>query len=185
MKALIFHIGQDRYGLALRALVRVLPVLRLKSLPLAPPYVAGLLDFHGDPVPVIDLTRLAGLEPAAPCFDTRIVLVDYATPDGAVHLLGLLAQRVRGVQELAEATLAEAGVAGASFLGRVAGDDGGMIQLVELAQLLPASVCAILFQPPALIEAGPDRAGPREADPGRADPGRADPGRADPGRAGP
>ncbi|MES2743126.1 MAG: chemotaxis protein CheW [Pseudomonadota bacterium] len=146
MKALIFHIGPDRYALALRTLVQVLPVLRLKAVPLAPPYVAGLLDFHARPVPVIDLNQLAGLAPAAPCFDTRILLLDYAAPDGAVHLLGLLVQRVRGVQELGAAALAEPGVTGAPFLGRVAGGDGDMIQFVELAQLLPQSVCAILFQ---------------------------------------
>ena len=33
MKLLVFHIGADRYGLRLRDVVRVLPLLELKHLP--------------------------------------------------------------------------------------------------------------------------------------------------------
>jgi chemotaxis-related protein WspB len=40
MKLLVFHIGADRYGLRLRV-VRVLPLVELKQLPLAPDAVAG------------------------------------------------------------------------------------------------------------------------------------------------
>lgn len=147
MKALIFHIGPDRYALRLRDVVRVLPLLALKRLPLAPDTVAGLMDYHGAAVPVVDLCRLAGVAPAQAHFDTRIVLVDYAGPDGAPHALGLLAERVRGIGQLAPAALADSGVAGPSFLGQVASDGDGIIQLVEPAQLLTDALRAILFQP--------------------------------------
>ena len=146
MKLLIFHIGADRYGLRLRDVARVLPLLELKHLPLAPDPVAGLMDFHGQSVPVIDLCLASGLPSGPDHFDTRIVVVDYLAPEGARHLLGLRAERVLGVQEVAEAQLADSGVRAAPFLGQVASDAGGMLQLVELEQLLPASLRAILFQ---------------------------------------
>ncbi|MEC5163078.1 chemotaxis-related protein WspB [Janthinobacterium sp. CG_23.3] len=146
MKALIFHIGPDRYALRLGAVLRVLPLLELKQLPLAPAGVAGLLDLHGVPVPVVDLCQLAGLAPAPEHYDTRIVIVDYHAPDGAAHPLGLLAQRVRGVAEVAAQALRDSGVAAAPFLGQVASDADGIVQLVELAQLLPAALRAALFQ---------------------------------------
>jgi len=146
MKTLIFHIGSDRYGLRLRDVVRVLPLLELKQLPQAPASVAGLMDFHGQSVPVIDLCRMSGLEPAPEHYDTRIVLANYQTPEGAAHLLGLLAERVLGVQEVSEGTLADSGVQAAPFLGQVASDSKGIVQLVELNQLLPAGLRAILFQ---------------------------------------
>ncbi|HEV7815360.1 MAG TPA: chemotaxis protein CheW [Janthinobacterium sp.] len=149
MKALIFHIGHDRYGLRLGAIVRVLPLLELKQLPLAPAFVAGLMDFHGRSVPVVDLSRLAGLADSQEHFDSRILVVDYMAPDGAAHLLGLLAEHVRGIQEVDEAALADAGVTAAPFLGQVASDAEGIIQLVELEYLLPAPLRAILFQPPS------------------------------------
>ena len=151
MKTLIFHIGADRYGLRLRDVARVLPLLELKQLPQAPVSVAGLMDFHGQSVPVIDLCRMSGVAPAPEHFDTRIVLVNYVAPDGAAHLLGLLAERVLGVQDIDAALLADSGVQAAPYLGPVTSDSGGIVQLVELEQLLPAALRAILFCDPVTI----------------------------------
>jgi chemotaxis-related protein WspB len=147
MKALVFHIGHDRYGLPLRLVRRVLPLLELKSLPLAPDAVAGLMNLHGDTVPVIDLARISGGAPARQHFDTRVVLVDYTAPDGVTHALALLAERVQGVQEVSEQALQPSGVQAAPFLGAVAGDAAGVVQLVEVEHLLPADLRALLFQP--------------------------------------
>jgi chemotaxis-related protein WspB len=147
MKVLVFHLGSDRYGLALHLVQRVLPLMALKAVPLAPPAVAGLMNLHGASVPVIDLSRMSGGAPARPHFDTRIVLVDYSAPDGQVHALGLMAEGVTGVQEVTPQALAASGVQAAPFLGRVASDSEGMLQLVELTQLLPAALRATLFQP--------------------------------------
>ena len=146
MKLLVFHIGADRYGLRLRDVVRVLPLLELKRVPLAPDTVAGLMDFHGQSVPVIDLCRASGLPSGEDHFDTRIIVADYHAPEGTEHLLGLRAERVLGVQEVSDAQLKNSGVQAAPFLGQVASDSQGMLQLVELEQLLPASLRALLFQ---------------------------------------
>lgn len=144
MKVLVFYIGAERYGLRLAAIAQVLPAAALKALPLTPAYVAGLLDLHGVPVPVIDLAQLAGMAPSALCFDTRIVVADYAAGDGSVRALGLLAERVQGVEQIEPAALADGGVRGAPFLGQVA-TGGAMLQLVEIEHLLPADVRALLF----------------------------------------
>ena len=147
MKVLLFHIGRDRYGLPLAGIARVLPLLELKPLPLTPDYVAGLMDLHGTPVPVIDLSRLAGLPAAAAQFDTRIVVVDYRAPGGeTMHALGLLASQVRGIADIDPLQLEDSGVATVPFLGQVASDADGIVQLVELAHLLPPDVRALLFQ---------------------------------------
>jgi len=146
MKLLVFHIGADRYGLRLRDVVRVLPLLELKHVPMAPDSVAGLMDFHGRSVPVIDLCRAAGLPSGEDHFDTRIIVADYHSPEGTDHLLGLRAERVVGVQEVSDAQLTDSGVRAAPFLGQVASDQQGMLQLVELEQLLPESLRALLFQ---------------------------------------
>ncbi|KQV83689.1 chemotaxis protein [Massilia sp. Root351] len=146
MKLLVFHIGQDRYGLRLGVVQRVLPLMALKRLPLAPPAVAGLMNLHGHTLPVIDLSRLGGGAASAEHVDTRIVVVDYTAPHGSVHALGLLAERVLGVQDVAERALAGSGVQAAPFLGDVAGDSAGIVQLVEPERLLPPELRAALFQ---------------------------------------
>jgi chemotaxis-related protein WspB len=150
MKVLVFSIGADRYGLRLGAIARVLPAVLLTQLPLAPPFVAGLMDLHGEPVPVIDLSRMAGVTPQQVWFDTRIILVDYDLDgevgnSGAVRPLGLMAEHVLGIETIADDALAASGVNTAPFLGQVAATGAGMLQLVELAQLLTPEVRALLF----------------------------------------
>ncbi|MBB3224190.1 chemotaxis protein CheW [Pseudoduganella umbonata] len=146
MKVLVFHIGADRYGLPLTAIRRVLPLMALKALPGAPAAVAGLMNLHGAGIPVIDISMLASNAGAARRMDTRIVLVDYTGPDGMAHALGLVAERVQGVQDVDDAALAPAGVLAAPFLDRVAGDGKGIVQLVEPDRMLPDALRALLFQ---------------------------------------
>lgn len=146
MKVLVFHIGPDRYGLRLRDIERVVPLVALKQVPLAPPWVAGIMDLHGRPVPVIDLSHLAGFIAGQAWVDTRIILAPYRLPDGALAPIGLQAEHVTGIEEIDEASLREAGVDSAPFLGKVASAAGGMLQLVELAQLLAPDVCELLYR---------------------------------------
>ncbi|TWI70258.1 chemotaxis-related protein WspB [Pseudoduganella lurida] len=149
MKVLLFHIGADRYGLRLPAIRSVLPLMALKALPGTPDSVAGLMNLHGALVPVLDVSRIGGSAPAAHRMDTRIVLVDYTAPDGSTQALGLMMERVQGIQEVAEDILVPAGVLGAPFLDRAAGDADGIVQLVEPARMLPEPLRALLFQPDA------------------------------------
>ncbi|UUZ55451.1 chemotaxis protein CheW [Massilia sp. H-1] len=60
MKVLVFHIGDDRYGLPLAAIARVLRAGRAQAgAPGARLCGLSLMDLHGEPVPVLDLSRLA------------------------------------------------------------------------------------------------------------------------------
>lgn len=145
MKVLVFHIGADRYALPLAAVARVLPVAGLTQVPQAPACVAGLLDLHGVPVPVIDLSTLAGMPPAQIRFDTRIILVDYAVA-GRTETLGLQAESVAGVESVDAAALRASGIDGAPFLGRVSAGAGGLLQLVDIDRLLGPEVQRLLFR---------------------------------------
>ena len=144
MNVLVFHIGPERYALPLGAVARVLPAARLKALPGAPDYVAGLLDLHGEPVPVIDLSRLAGCPAEAIRYDTRILLIDLPVA-GQLRRLGLQAERVAGVEALAGAPR-DPGVLAAPWLGAVAhSGSSGLLQLIEPSQLLAPDVATLLF----------------------------------------
>ncbi|OWW20727.1 chemotaxis protein CheW [Noviherbaspirillum denitrificans] len=147
MQFLVFHLGKDRYGLNTRHLTRVLPLMELKQIPGAPAYVAGLMNFHGDPIPVVDLCALACGTACAPHFDTRILLVDYCA-DEVWHMLGLVVEGVSGVTDIDQAAFFEPGIANpnAPFLGKVAADNGTLLQLVNIDHLLTAEARAILFQ---------------------------------------
>lgn len=152
MHFLVFHLGKDRYGLATGRIERVLPLLECKEIPGAPPYVAGLANYHGKAVPVLDLAMLACGMAAPERLDTRIVLVRYAagtTGTGEADLLGLIAERVTGIERIDESAFCEPGIAtdaDAPYLGKVA-TASGMLQLVEVEHLLPDTVRALLFPP--------------------------------------
>lgn len=88
---LAFRIGADRYALDCAQVVEVLGRVPLKQLPGTPDCVAGLLDYRGHPVPVLDVSAAAGAGPAPRLTSSRLAVVRYA-PGGqeTAHLLGLL-----------------------------------------------------------------------------------------------
>jgi len=82
MLLLIFKIGADRYALPASQMIEVVPLVNLKKIPQAPPGVAGVFNYHGQPVPVIDLSELATGTPAQARVSTRIMLVNYSNASG-------------------------------------------------------------------------------------------------------
>ena len=154
MLLLQFQAGKDRYGLDIAPIIEVIPMVFCRPLPHADPAVAGLFNYHGTMVPVIDLTILLTGEPSCPLFSTRIIMVDYQGRDDQNHPLGLLAERVTETVFYRKEDLQPAGIAveGASYLGDLLIQaDGGMIQHITIERLLPPSLQATLF--PAAGEA--------------------------------
>lgn len=149
MLFLQFQLGGDRYLLDVRDVVEVLPPLAVKQLPRAPEAVRGLVDYHGESVPLLDLSRLAGGAGAPPRLSTRIVLVTLDV-DGAPKLLGLLAERVTDTLRLAPEAFRDAGVAvpEARYLGPVATTPDGLVQWVRVDALLDAPTRALLYARP-------------------------------------
>ncbi|WP_435022639.1 chemotaxis protein CheW (plasmid) [Tundrisphaera sp. TA3] len=138
MLVLTFRVAEAPFAVAVARVVEVVPRVRLRALPQAPDYLAGLLHFRGKAVPVVDLgTRIAGI-PCADRLNTRIILVEAAARGGPASLLGLIAERVDDVRSVDEAgaALPAAGFAAAPYLGAVYQADGGLIQMIEPDRIL-------------------------------------------------
>jgi chemotaxis-related protein WspB len=144
---LLFRLGKDRYALPATQVAEVLPMLEVKQIPLAPAAVRGAFDFRGRPVPLVDLSQMALGRPAAEQLSTRIVLVDYPDGRGGTRLLGLLAEQVTETLRLRPEEFRDTGVelSDAPWLGPVASDPGGLVQRIDVAQLLTPDVRALLF----------------------------------------
>jgi chemotaxis-related protein WspB len=151
MLFLLFHIGRDRYALDAAHVVEVLPMVRHKAIPRAPAGVLGAFDYHGTPVPLIDLAALATGMPSRGLMSTRIFLVSYLARPGKTHLLGLLAERATEAIRRERDDFLDAGVAvdAAPYLGPVTMDARGAIQRIEVDRLLPPSIHEVLFREPA------------------------------------
>lgn len=150
MLFLLFRLGKDRYAIDARQVVEVLPLIAVKRIPQAPPAVSGALNYRGRTVPLIDLSQLALGRPAEPRLSTRIVMVNYPDASGRSRLLGLLAEHVTDTLSCAASDFKDSGVSlpDAPYLGPVATDAQGLVQWIQIDQLLPAEVRDLLFQSP-------------------------------------
>jgi chemotaxis-related protein WspB len=146
MLFLLFQLGQDRYALEAGQVVEVLPLVTLKGLPRAPRGVAGLVDYRGIAVPVIDLSALALGVPAAKRVSTRLLMVRYA-PRGGERMLGLIAERATDTMKCEPEDFRATGLENraAPFLGPVVRDAHGLVQRVEISALLGDELRAVLF----------------------------------------
>jgi chemotaxis-related protein WspB len=148
MVYLLIQIGADRYALEAAALVTVLPRVRLKRIPQAAQGVAGVFNFHGEPVPVVDLSAMALGAPSEESLSTRLVLVGYQRPGGPERLLGLLAEKAIDTARYNPVDFQDSGVTApqAPYLGPVIHDAHGIVQLLELERLLTPEVREALWQ---------------------------------------
>jgi chemotaxis-related protein WspB len=146
---LLFQLGQERYALDVGQVVEVLPLVDVARIPQAPPGVAGLFNYRGAPVPVIDLSQLTLGRPAQRRLNTRIVVVHYPDGSGGTRPLGLIAEKVTETVRREQTDFVASGVTNdrAPYLGPVATDSHGLLQWIEVANLLPASVRDVLFTP--------------------------------------
>lgn len=150
MLFLLFRLGKDQYALETGSVVEVLPLVHWKTVPGTVAGVAGVFNYHGSPVPLIDLRDLALSKPSRRWMSTRIIVVEYTGDVQERHLLGLLAERATETIRRSEEEFFDSGisVASAPYLGSVTMDDRGIIQRVEVKRLLPPSVLNELFQLP-------------------------------------
>jgi chemotaxis-related protein WspB len=148
MLFLIFELGHDRYALEAGRIAEVLPVVRIKRVPHAPAGVIGVFDYHGAPVPVVDLSELTLGRPAAPRLSTRLIVASYPNPDGQPRLLGLIAERATDTMRCEPADFVASGITNgrAPYLGHVTTSKRGVIQRIDVDTLLPDSVREVLFE---------------------------------------
>ena len=133
---LLVRAGEYVCALPLGAVRQVLRSLPLHPLPGSAPELRGLAEFAGDPLPVLDLARLArapqGANPAFP-----VTVVAWAGPPGARELVGLAADAALDVAYLPPAGIVPAAGAGGDG-GLVAGDAlvaGQVVRVMNLEQL--------------------------------------------------
>jgi chemotaxis-related protein WspB len=146
MLFLTFQIGTDRYALDTQHVVEVLPLVNFKTIPRAAGGVAGIFNYHGRPVPLIDLTQVALGRPSEARMSTRIILVHYARDSGEPHLLGLKAEHVTETIHRTDADFVEPGVSApeAAYLGPVTMEGSQIIQRVEIRRIVTEDVLAQL-----------------------------------------
>ncbi|MBC8123736.1 MAG: purine-binding chemotaxis protein CheW [Gemmatimonadaceae bacterium] len=133
---LLFYLGEDRYALDTERVLEVIPRVRLTGIPNAPPHVAGIFNYRGSPVPVLDLCLLIRGEACPLRLGTRIVLVDY--PDrSATTRIGLMVERITTTVRVEGTGFVLPSVVEAPYLDRIGMDAEGLIQHIAVERLMP------------------------------------------------
>ncbi len=148
MLLLVFEAGNNRYGIEASEIIEVVPVVAFTKVPHAPAYVAGLFNYRGTVVPVIDLQALLGENPARRLISTRIMVVRFPSAAGPDRELGLLAERITETRRCGAEDFQPAGIQpqGAKYLGSVLADAGSFVQKVTVSEILTEDVKRILFE---------------------------------------
>ncbi|MHA7113643.1 chemotaxis protein CheW [Pseudomonas promysalinigenes] len=138
-----FRLNQQRFALDVRQVIEVLPRRTLKPIAQAPAWVAGILAHRGNLVPVVDLSALSFAQPAAERTSTRLVLVRYR----GEHVLGLILEQATETLRCQADEFQPYGLDGgnAPYLGPVRQDAQGLLQRIEVDDLLTDAVRASLF----------------------------------------
>jgi chemotaxis-related protein WspB len=147
MLFLLFQLGRDRYALEASRVVEVVPLVALNQLPQAPKGVAGIFNYRGQPVPVVDLGALTLGQLASERFSTRIIIVNYPDENGMNHLLGLIAEHATELVRKEVKDFVDPGMKldTAPYLGPIAEDGNGAIQWIYEHRVLPEPVRQLLF----------------------------------------
>ena len=149
MLCLLFQLGDERYALRAAEVCEVLPALAVRPIAHAPRGIAGIVDYRGTSLPVIDLSQIVLSRPAEMRLSTRLIVVTLGVRAAEPRLMGLIAERVTEVVRTAPADFETPGVtsAAAPYLEEVFRVGGGLVQRVNIGRLLPAPVQDALFQP--------------------------------------
>ncbi|WP_449434593.1 chemotaxis protein CheW [Pseudomonas putida] len=138
-----FRLADQRFALDVREVIEVLPRRPLKPIAQAPAWVAGILAHRGTLVPVVDLSALSFGQAAAQRTSTRLVLVRYR---GDLQL-GLILEQATETLRCRPDEFQPYGLDNpeARYLGPVRQDGQGLLQRIEVDDLLSDAVRDLLF----------------------------------------
>jgi len=139
MMMLLFQLDDDRYGMDVKVVVEVIPRVPLQRLPRMPDYVAGLLNYRGEVLPVLDMSVMFNERNSQPYLSTRVIITKIGS---AGQLVGLMAENVAETIKVQEKDFVDTRAMGdvGAFVDAVIIDGHRMIQKVDVNKILTEDV---------------------------------------------
>jgi chemotaxis-related protein WspB len=140
-------VDSNRYALSAKDVVAIVPLVSMHDVPKAPEYIVGILNYHGNSVPVIDIRALLAGKKSENRLSTRIVIIKFEDENNGQRLIGVLAEKLTEVTRVEESEFMASGVQNdnAKFLGDVATDEQGILQRLQVSEILPKQAQQMLF----------------------------------------
>lgn len=148
MLLLLFEISKGRFALDTNQIIEIVPLVKLKTIPATPAYVAGLMNYRGIGIPVIDLCRLVENLPAEDALSTRIIIIKFPLENNGYKPLGLIANNVTETVRTRLSQPPPTGVLMDKTLyeGEAAPETSDMIQWFDIKKMLRHGEITVLFE---------------------------------------
>jgi len=144
---LAFLLGHEAYAIEIGCIREIVEYSEPTAVPMMPHSVRGVINLRGGVVPVIDLAVRFGADPAAIGRRTCFVIVEVAHA-GAVHVLGLVVDRVNAVTEIRPGDIEPPPAFGArintDFILGMARSNDGFVIILNVARTLSMAEMATL-----------------------------------------
>ncbi|MGK7929990.1 MAG: chemotaxis protein CheW [Microcystaceae cyanobacterium] len=138
MLLVLFHLGSDQYAIDSLRVIKIIPMVILKPVSASLSPIAGVFNYGGNLVPVIDLRKLIQGKPGERRLSTRIILIKPPNAPKTAPILGLIAEKVTDTitKNQQDFTASQFQDFDSLYLGDMIHDDQGMIQYLRLEHLL-------------------------------------------------
>ena len=132
-RAVVFHLGAQRYGIPIDRVNEIQQIVAFSDVPADGLGVVGMINLRGDVIPAIDVRQLVGMEERAYTLETPMIVARSGT-----HVVALIVDAVQDVVELPGGCLQEASPMHAlsSKMIGVCRLDDGLVYLLDVDRLL-------------------------------------------------
>jgi purine-binding chemotaxis protein CheW len=133
---IVFRLGETRFGVEIRQVLRIVRLTPITRVPRAPHFLEGIVNYHGQAVPVVDLKKRLALSDESAYDDAaRILIVELEE-----QTIGMLVDTVVGIARLPDEAIEPppemvAQVNGVYLTG-VARHDDHLLVLLDLSRVL-------------------------------------------------
>ncbi len=107
-KYLTFQLGSEDYGVAISSVTEIIGMVPVTSVPMAPPFMKGVINLRGKVIPVIDLRLKFDMEAVDYTARTCIIVVEHHSDKGIVSKAGVVVDAVSEVMHINEKTIEDA-----------------------------------------------------------------------------
>lgn len=130
---LIFTVDNQDYALYISNVERVVPMAEITTLPKAPQIVQGVVNFHGEIIPVIDMRSRFNLPFRETALEDRLIIVRTSK-----RLVAIIADSVTGTYEFSSNQIVdtEQALPYTRYLSGVVKKDGNLILISDLDKFL-------------------------------------------------
>ncbi len=110
-------------------IVEVIPYVRLNPIPLAENYIAGMFNYRGSAIPVIDICSLFYHRPSAEKLSSRIIIIKVKGAENISRHIGVLVEKATEMIKMDEDSFVESKVVNQNMplLGPIITDNDGLV----------------------------------------------------------